>query len=186
MRAAYWAKVAEAGLEVPGKTFVDMDPLKATRLPIIARLFPEARILIMRRDPRDVVWSCFRTNFALTNAAFDFTTLEGVARHYDAMMRVIELSRERLDLAFHEVRYETLVGDFDATTQALCDFAGLAWGESMRRFDRTARKRGVATASAGQVRKGLYDGRRQWEPYAQWLAPIMPILRPWIERFGYD
>ena len=185
MRRAYWRKVTEAAGALGGRTFVDMDPLKATRLPIIARLFPAAKVLIVRRDPRDVVWSCFRTSFALTNPALDFTTLEGTARHYDAMMRLIETARERLDLAFHEVRYEALVADFDATTQALCKFAGLDWSSEVRRFDRTATARGVATASAGQVRKGLYDGSGQWRPFAPWLEPVMPILAPWVERFGY-
>ena len=185
MRAAYWHKVTEAAGAIGGRTFVDMDPLKGTRLPMIARLFPTAKVLIVRRDPRDVVWSCFRTGFALTNPAMDFTTILGTARHYDAMMRLIESARERLDLAFHEVRYEALVADFDATTQALCGFAGLDWSPEVRRFDRTARERGVATASAGQVRQGLYDGSDQWRPFAQWLEPAMPILAPWIERFGY-
>lgn len=185
-RAAYWQRVAQAGITAPGQRFVDMDPLKATRLPLIARLFPEARILVMRRDPRDVVWSCFRTSFALTNAALDFTTLEDAARHYAAMMELTELARDRLTLAFHTVRYEALVRDFDAETQAMCAFAGLDWSEQLRQFDATARRRGVATASAGQVRKGLYDGSGQWRPYAEFMAPVMPILAPWIERYGYS
>ena len=49
--------------DVDGRIFVDMNPFNGIKLPIIARLFPEARILIMRRDPRDVVLSCFRINF---------------------------------------------------------------------------------------------------------------------------
>lgn len=185
-RHAYWQHVAKAGIAASGQCFVDMDPLKATRLPLIARLFPAARILIMRRDPRDVVWSCFRTNFAATNAALDFTTLESTARHYAAMMDLIALAQERLALAFHPVRYEALVSTFDAETKAMCQFAGLEWAEGLRRFDKTAKQRGVATASAGQVRKGLYDGSGQWRPYARYLEPILPILQPWIERFGYD
>jgi tetratricopeptide (TPR) repeat protein len=184
-RAAYWQRVAQAGVTAPGHCFVDMDPLKATRLPLIARLFPSAKVLVMRRDPRDVVWSCFRTNFALTNAALDFTTLEGTARHYAAMMELIELAKERLPLAVHEVRYEALVRNFDSETKAMCAFVGLDWSESLRQFDRTARQRGVATASAGQVRKGLYDGSGQWKPYAKYLEPVLPILAPWLERFGY-
>ena len=186
IRGSYWRKVAEAGEEIGGRTLVDMDPLKGTRLPVIARLFPAARILVTRRDPRDVVWSCFRTNFALTNPAMDFTTIESTARHYDAMMRLIETARERLDLAFHEVRYEDLVAAFDATTQDLCRFAGLPWSAEVRQFDRTARMRGVSTASAGQVRQGLYDGSGQWRPYTAWLEPVLPVLAPWIERFGYE
>lgn len=182
---AYWDKVRAAGPDPAGQTFVDMDPLKTTRLPIIARLFPHARILIMRRDPRDVVLSCFRTSFALTSAALEFTSLERAARHYDAMMRLIETARSRLPLSFHTVDYHALVGSFDETTQALCGFLDLPWDENLRRFDRTARDRGVATASASQVRRGLFDGRGQWQPFARQLEPVLPILQPWIERFGY-
>jgi hypothetical protein len=162
-----------------------MDPLKGTRLPLIARLFPDARVLVMRRDPRDVVWSCFRTNFAMTSGTLDYTTLESAARHYDALMRLTQACLDRLPLRVHEVHYHRLVRDFDAATQAICAFLGLEWSEELRRFDRTAARRGVSTASAGQVQRGLYDGTRQWEPYAKYLAPVMPLLQPWIDRFGY-
>ena len=185
-REAYWLAVTTAGVSSAARGFVDMDPLKGTRLPLIARLFPAARILLLQRDPRDVVWSCFRTNFALTNAAMDFVTLERTARHYAAMMTLIEHARAHLPLTVHEVSYENLVRDFDAETQAICQFAELNWSEDLRRFDRTARQRGVSTARAGQVRKGLYDGSGQWRPYAEYLVPVLPILAPWIERFGYE
>ena len=184
-REAYWARVKSAGLDVTGKTFVDMDPLKGLRLPIIARLFPEARILIMRRDPRDCVWSCFHTNFALTSTSYEFTSLDRTAAHYDALMRLTQASVERLPLEVHEVRYDALVRDFDATTRALCDFVGVPWSPALRSFDRTAKTRGVSTASAAQVRKGLYDGTRQWERYRDHMAPVLPLLRPWVERFGF-
>jgi tetratricopeptide (TPR) repeat protein len=186
-RNAYWAKVAASGATPPPDgMFVDMDPLKATRLPIIARLFPTAHILIMRRDPRDVVWSCFHTNFALTNATYEYTDLERTARHYDAMMRLTELCLAKLPLNTHIVRYDRIVRDFEAETKRLCAFIGTPWSEDLRHFDRTALKRGVATASAAQVRKPLYDGTRQWERYALHLAPVMPILQPWIDKFGFD
>ena len=186
-RDAYWAKV-EASRAMPptGGMFVDMDPLKATRLPVIARLFPKAHILIMRRDPRDVVWSCFHTNFALTNATYEYTDLERTARHYDAMMRLTELCLAKLPLNAHIVRYDRIVRDFEGETKRLCAFVSAPWSEDLRHFDRTALKRGVATASAAQVRKPLYDGTRQWQRYADHLAKVMPILRPWIDKFGFD
>ena len=92
---------------------------------------------------------------------------------------------ENLPITARVVHYHRLVRDFAATTQDICTFAELPWSEDLARFDRTAMKRGVATASAGQVRKGLYDGTRQWEPYARFLEPVMPILQPWIDKFGY-
>jgi tetratricopeptide (TPR) repeat protein len=185
-REAYWEKVAAAGAPVVGKVFVDMDPLKGLRLPIISRLFPQAKILVMRRDPRDIVWSCFHTNFALTSVAFEFTTLERTARHYDAMMHLMQASFDTLPLSQHVVRYDALVSDFDGVTRDLCAFAGLPWSPALRNFSRTANARGVSTASASQVRKTLYDGTRQWERYRDYMEPILPILQPWVERFGFE
>ena len=185
LRAAYWDKVHSAGIPRATPHFVDMDPMKGLHLPFIARLFPAARIVLMRRDPRDVVWSCFKTAFAPTSAAMEYTSLERAARHYDAMMRLIALALERLPLNVFELDYHRLVHRFDPTTQALCGFVGVPWSEAVRRFDKTAQARGVSTASAGQVRKGLYDGSGQWRPYAAQFEPLMPLLQPWIERFGY-
>jgi tetratricopeptide (TPR) repeat protein len=185
LRAAYWAKVAACGVAPGAAALVDMDPLKSVQLPLVARLFPAAGVVLMRRDPRDVVWSCFHTNFAPNPSTFEFSSLERAARHYDAVMRLTELCLERLPLSVLVVHYEALVGDFDAETRRICDFAGLEWTPALRRFDRTARARGVSTASVTQVHRGLYNGAGQWRPFAAQLAPVMPLLAPWVERFGY-
>jgi hypothetical protein len=132
------------------------------------------------------VWSCFRTNFAMTSGTLEYTSLERAALHYDAMMRLTELALDKLPIEAQVVPYHSLVQDFEATTRAMCAFTGLAWDPGVRDFDRTAERRGVSTASAAQVRRGLYDGTRQWEPYARWLEPVLPILEPWLEKFGYD
>jgi len=186
LRDRYWRRVRSMAGDVAGRIFVDMNPFNGIHLPIIARLFPDARILIMRRDPRDVVLSCYRINFTPGPAAFGFGDLEETARHYDSLTRLIELCRERLPLAFHEVWYHRLVADFEPTVRAMADFIGLEWTEDFRAFDRTAKARGVRTASATQVRQGLYDGRGRWRRYQAQLAPVLPILAPWVERLGFE
>lgn len=185
LRAKYWLRVRRAAGDVEGRAFVDMNPYNGIKLPLIARLFPAARILIMRRDPRDVVLSCFRINFTPSKGAYDLSNLESAARHYDALMRLIEICRQRLPLAYHEVRYDRLVADFETTVRAMAGFAGLEWTEDFRAFDKTAQARGVRTASATQVRRGLYDGGGRWRRYEEQLRPILPILAPWVERFGF-
>ncbi len=186
LRAAYWARVAALGGPVEGKTLVDMNPYNGIKLPIFARLFPDARIVIMRRDPRDVLLSCFRVNFTPGPGAWALSDLVEAAQHYDALMRLIDLCCENLPIAWHEVRYDRLVTDFEPTVRALADFIELPWTDDFTKFDRTAKARGVRTASEMQVRKGLYNGGGQWRRYADQLAPAMPILAPWIERFGSD
>lgn len=185
LRVRYWGRVRAMAGDVDGRVFVDMNPFNGIKLPIIARLFPDARILIMRRDPRDVVLSCYRINFTPSPAAFAFSDLEETALHYDALMKLIEACRERLPLAVHEVWYHRLVADFEPTVRAMADFVGLEWTDDFHAFDRTARTRGVRTASATQVRRGLYDGGGGWRRYESRLAPALPILALWVERFGF-
>ncbi len=185
LRAGYWRRVTAMAGDVSARTFVDMNPFNGFRLPVIARLFPQARIVVMRRDPRDVVLSCFRINFTASAATYTYSDLMETARHYDAMMRLVALCMERLPLAFHEVRYDRLIADFAETVRSLAEFIGLEWTDAFHAFDRTAKTRGVRTASATQVRRGLYDGGGQWRRYADELAPVLPILAPWVERFGF-
>jgi len=184
-RSDYWQRVRQAGGDPDAPVVVDMDPLKSLALPVIARLFPEARILRVLRDPRDVVWSCYRTSFALSNASLDFATLDGAARHFAATMRLIETVRSQSAMAIMDVRYEDLVSDFDTATRAITTLLGVTGTPDLRRFDAVAKARGVTTASERQVRKGLFDGRRQWERHAACMAPVLDILAPWLTRYGY-
>jgi hypothetical protein len=184
LRADYWGRARRYGWTEGARAFVDMDPLKGLQWPLIARLFPGARVLLMRRDPRDVVWSCFRTAFAPTPAAMDFTTVEGAAAHYLATMRLIDLCRERLPLAVHELRYGALVEDVGAAMTAVCRFTGLPVDPAARDVSAAAARSEIRTASAPQVRRGLYDGRGGWRRYAARLDSVVGLLSERIAAFG--
>lgn len=186
LRAAYWDQVSEAGVDPAGKTFVDKDPLNTAKLPLIAKLFPNAKILFAIRDPRDVVLSCFRQHFVLTGETSDLVSLEGTARLYAATMGLADAARAKLPLNVHEHRYEALVSDFDATVQAVCAFVGIEWTKAMRDFADHAAGRIIRSASAGQVRRPLYgEAIGQWRRYAGQMAEVRPLLEPWVRRFGY-
>ncbi|MGH6877091.1 MAG: sulfotransferase family protein [Rhizomicrobium sp.] len=185
-RDRYWQRVRKYGADVAGKLFVDMGPMHTVRLPVIARLFPAARILFCIRDPRDVVLSCFRRRFGINPTTFEFLTLEGAARFYSAVMRLAESYRATLPVAPYDIRYEALVEDPEAGLRALCAFLGLQWNASMLRFAERSGLDAITTASASQIARGLNrEGIGQWRRYAEFLAPVLPILEPSIERFGY-
>lgn len=185
-RELYWNRVREYGVEPAGKVFVDKLPLHTFYLPVIAKLFPRARILFARRDPRDVVISCFKHRFRGNPLTVEFTDLERAARVYAAAMTLAEIYREKLTLPVHIHQHEHLVEDLDAATQAICDFIGLPWDANMRNFVETANQREIRTPSAGQVRRGLYrDALAAWRKYGDTIDVIRPILDPWAERFGY-
>jgi Flp pilus assembly protein TadD len=186
LRALYWQHVREFGGEPKGKVFIDKQPLNTFNLPIIAKLFPTAKILFALRDPRDVVLSCFRRRFVMTAQMYDLITLEGAAKYYDAVMQLAERYREKLGLDIHELRYEAMVADLEIQMRAVCAFMNIEWDEAMRDFASRAKKRGIDTPSAAQVSRGLYtQGAGQWQRYAAQLAPVLPLLDPWLTRYGY-
>ena len=61
------------------------------------------------------------------------------------------------------------------------------WTDGIRDFARFAQGRDIRSISAPQVRRGLNgDGLGEWKRYASELAPILPLLRPWADLFGYE
>ncbi len=185
-RDTYWRRVREHGCEPDGKVFIDKSPGAAVSLPMICKLFPDARILIARRDPRDVVLSCFRHRFVMNPATYELTDLVRAARHYDALMQATETYLAGLPLAAHVVRYTDLVADFDGETAKVCDFIGVEWSDKVRDFAGTARKRNVRSSSAQQVIRPLYSGSGQWRLYRDQLEAVLPVLEPWVQRFGFE
>jgi Flp pilus assembly protein TadD len=185
-RAYFWANLRARGIPTSGRMIVDQTPINTIHLPIIAKLFPEAKIIFAMRDPRDVVLSCFRRMFALNPYVYEFLTLNGSAHFYDEVMRLDRLYRANLQQERFEIRNEDLIADFEARTRALCAFVGLEWNESMLNFSRRAKARRIATPSALQLRDGIRsDGVGHWRAYAGQLAPVLPVLAPWAAAFGY-
>ncbi len=186
LRADYWTRVRAFGVRLDGKVFVDKLPLNSLWLPYIAKLFPHAKVLFARRDPRDVVLSCFRRRFIINGATYHFTDMADLASFYAAVMGLSEVYRARLGLDWRVHRHEDLVEDFDGETRGVCAFLVLPWTEAMRDFAETAKRRDVRTPSVDQVRRGLYrEGMGQWRAYAEGMASALPVLVPWVERFGY-
>jgi Flp pilus assembly protein TadD len=186
LREAYWQRVRSAGIEVAGKVFVDKHPLNSLKLPLIAQLFPRAKILFAVRDPRDVVLSCFRRRFQMNPSMYELLTLGGAATFYAATMQFAYAVKRILNLQWHEIRYERLIANFEQEMRATCDFVGLEWMDSMGQFAQRVQEREHATPSTAQLSQGLItSATAQWRHYELQLAPALPALKPWIERLGY-
>jgi hypothetical protein len=185
-RRDFWQRVGRCGVDPAGKLLVDQTALNTVHLPLIRRLFPEAAIVFALRDPRDVVFSCFRRLFSPNLFTLEFHALDSAARLYDAAMTLAEIGRRRLGVEALDMRNEALVEDFDGETKRLCGYLNLDWNDSMREFQTATQARTLVTRSATQVRRGLNkDGIGVWRRYRDEMAPVLPLLEPWVERFGY-
>lgn len=188
LRSLYFEALDEADSEARGRIVVDKLPLNIAGAPLIHRLFPDAKLIFALRHPCDVVLSCFMQGFDLNPAMANFLDLEDSARLYDRIMTVWTRSRELLPLDVHTVRYESLVEDMERELRPLIGFLGLEWDEKVLDHRGTAEKRGpIATPSYAQVAEPIYKrASGRWERYREQMEPVLPILAPWAERFGYE
>ncbi|HTU12937.1 MAG TPA: sulfotransferase [Allosphingosinicella sp.] len=187
IRSYYFQVLAGLASVPPGKTVVDKHPLHSARMPLIQRVFPDARIIFVERHPCDVVLSCFMANFSLNHAMRSFTTIEEAARTYDAVLDAWTRAETLLPLDVHRIRYERMVADLAGEMRPLLAFLGLPWDEKVLDNQAAAASRGrVRTASYSQVGEPIYTrAAGRWEQYRDQLAPVLPILAPWVEKMGY-
>jgi hypothetical protein len=100
-------------------------------------------------------------------------------------MDLIEVYTERLDMRYLSVRYEDIVADLEGNARKIIDFIGLPWEERCLSFHESDRH--VRTASALQVKEKLYTrSLERYKPFLKHLEPVIPILEPYIEKFGYS
>ncbi len=186
-RDVYWDMVRSYhGEDMSRRVFVDKLPFHTLALPVIAKLFPRAKILFAKRDPRDIVLSCFRRHFRTNAATFELLTLPGAAEYYDLTMELAEIYRAKLPLRIHDLHNETLVGDFRGEMSRVLEFIGLDWDSAVLDFPARARELSN-TPSAPQVARGINaSGIGQWRRYKSHLAPILRRLEPWVVRYGYE
>ncbi len=188
IRSTYW-KHAESimSMSLAGKTFVDKLPLNIVDLPLINVVFPDARIIVALRDPRDVCLSCFMQRFGLNTAMINFLAWEQTAAYYAKVMDLWLHLRDIITLDFIEVRYEDTVEDFENQARRLLDFLGVPWDERVLNFHEHARKRFVSTPSFTAVSEPVHRrAAGRWRNYATQMQRIGHTLAPFITAFGYE
>ncbi len=154
---------------------VDKSPLNYFNLGLIALLFPRARVIWCRRDPRDIALSIYSENFAL-DAQFA-TQLGDIAHSIALQTRLMRHWQSTLPLPIHELRYEALVESPEPQAKALIAFLGLPWEGACLEFHRSSRV--VQTPSRWQVREPIHArSAGRWRPYAGDLPDFDPESFP--------
>lgn len=187
VRTAYQRLVLRDHPTARGQLIVDKHPLHITLLPLINKIFPDAKIIHVRRDPRDVVLSCYQQCFSINVATMQFLELDRAAGYFDAVMSLMATCTQKLRLDLHDIDYRDIVADLEREARRAAAFLDVAFEPAMLRFNETARTRTISSASARQVIDPIYDrsiGR--WRRYKRELAPVLPLLDKWARRLGHE
>lgn len=188
LRDAYFEEYDSLARTPEQDVIVDKMPLNTGNTMFLHRVFPDAKFLFALRHPCDVVLSCFMQSFGPNAAMASFFDLENAALLYDRIMTHWKRCNELLPITTHTLRYEALIEDAEGELKRVAEFIGVPWSDTLLKHDETAAERGrVRTASYAQVTEKLYTravGR--WTRYREHMAPVLPILAPWVEHFGYS
>jgi hypothetical protein len=187
LRRKYWNRLSQEGDELLSKpVIIDKLPLNSIALLHIFRLFPEAKIIVALRDPRDCVFSCYQQRFGMNQAMFQLLQLDTAVSYYDQVMSIVKNMRDKHALPMHFVRYERVIADFTGEMKSLIGFLGLQWEDALFDYRETAKSRYISTPSAAQVIQPLYTSSiGKWKHFREWIGAEFDPLEKWVNEWGY-
>ena len=162
-------------LIVNPKYFVDKMPTNFLWIGQINKLFPDTKIINVRRDPMAVIWSNYKHYFSSKELNFG-NSLDDIISYYEAYESLMNFWKIYLDQKIYELSYENLTVKPKIEINKLLKFCGLDWEDSCISFYKQNNL--VQTASRSQVRKPIYTGSSdEWKKYHKHLAFIEEKVR---------
>jgi tetratricopeptide (TPR) repeat protein len=152
---------------------VDKATFNSDFLGIIHTVFPNARMIHLRRDPIDTCLSCYFQPFS---AGHSFTMdLADLAHYYREHHRLVAHWRRVLPAGtLLDVPYEELIADQETWARRILDFLGMEWDERCLTFQGADTI--VLTASYWQVRQKIYNSSvGRWRNYEKFIAPLLEL-----------
>ncbi len=177
---SYFKNLPEEG---QGARFTaDKLPHNFVNVGLIHRIFPDAPIIHVMRDPRDNGLSNFQQNFGAKYGGMGFAfDLEHLANEINNYWRLMKHWR-KIGVPMIEFWYEDLVNEQEVISKALINYCGLQWEEQILEFHKLERR--VKTASVGQVRNKMYKSSAQkWLNYEELLKPMIDALDTSVVEF---
>ncbi len=153
--------------------FIDKAPQNFQHIGLIKTLFPNAKIIDIRRNPMASGWSQYRQFFA---DSFQFSyKLETIGRYYNDYLDLMNHWHAVLPRQILTVQYEELVDKFPQVVEEVLRYCGLKFEDACLDFH--LNKRAVATPSSEQVRQPLYSNALEhWKNYESFLGPLKRIV----------
>jgi len=155
---------------------VDKLPHNFENVGLIRLLFPDAPVIHVLREPRDVALSNFFTDYQAKFGGMGFAyNLTDLGKHlvdYQRLMAHWNVVSPRPILT---LTYESVVEGVEQAARTLLDYIGVAWEPQVLDFQNLERP--VKTASVWQVRQPVYQtSKAKWRRYAEYLAPLETAL----------
>jgi Flp pilus assembly protein TadD len=180
------AMEAMLGEPIGNRLHVDKNPAMNLMIPPVRRVFPEMKLIIALRDPRDVIVSCFLRFLPINPVSVCFLTLQRTVERYLLDMQAWLTMRDMIN-DWVEVRYEQLVTDLATQAGRVLTALELPWDKTVLAYRERSDRHLVLSPTYEEVARPVFTtsvGR--WQNYQRQLEPEIDKLAPIIKALGYE
>lgn len=154
----------------------DKSPGYIAHLPLLWRLWPQARVVHIVRDVRDYVLSMQK--------AWGKHPVRAAQRWSDRVTEARVEGAARGPARYHELHYERLITDPAAVLAEVCAFAGRAAAPGMDRLHRPAENLGRAAGATTILADNVARWRTELSPAL--LDAVEAVAGPTLAAAGYE
>ena len=153
----------------------DKLPLNFQYIGFILSIFPDAKIIHLKRDARATCWSNYKHFFTDVENGYshNFEDLVGFYSLYDKLM---DFWHDLYPNKIYDLCYEDLTNDQENETRKLIEYCDLDWDKNCLNFHQNERQ--VKTPSTLQVRQKIYKGSSDaWKKHWAHIQPLINGLK---------
>ena len=119
----------------------------------IKKIFPNAKIINIKRDPMANIVSVFRSNFF--NSSWSHR-IEDICNYFNTYYNLIDSWEKEYKVPIFHLVYENLIENFNDETKKLFDYCDLNWSSEIKTFNKN-KKVISKTQSMIQIRDPIYN-----------------------------
>lgn len=155
---------------------VDKLPHNFENIGLLRLLFPNAPIIHVLRDARDVAVSNYFTHYQAKFGGMGFAyDLADIGKHLVDYQQLMQHWHKVLAKPILTVGYEELVENPETVARTMLAYLELPWTPKVLAHENLTRA--VKTASVWQVRQPIYQtSKAKWRHYAEFLEPLEQAL----------
>ena len=149
------------------KYITDKAPLNFRWIGFIKLLFPNAKIIHCKRDPKNNCLSMFKNLF---EGGLNFTyDQDDLVRYHQNYLDLINFWNEKYPGEIFNINYEELISNNEIIIRKLIEYCGLNWEENCLSFHKN--KTPIKTMSTAQARSPIYKtSLNQFDKYKRYLT----------------
>ena len=174
LRKLYLAHINE--FNTSKKMVVDKLPANYLWIGLIFTIFPNAKVIHVKRNAVATCWSNFTKYFSNPGIGFVYS-LSDLLKYYKMYLEMMDYWDGCFPRKIYNLNYETLTEDPINEIKNLISYLDLEWEDECLKFYNNPRI--VKTASSLQVRQKIYRGSsKKWLNYSQFLNKLEKELGP--------